>query len=205
MDMNEINKQLMRPSEYLPKETFSQITKYALIISNQYYDDKYVTHGDLPAVVDDHKNAMQVAKLMGICSENMFELTDATFDQLEHTFTWLKYRFIALTRILEESTGILGANGLHGLKWETLKPFVMKLEASFDSVILDLDKNEQTQLQNLIKEQVNAGNITKKLATKLETTKIKTIPWKKLKNLVMHDMDYTRIKIPLDEHEQLLL
>jgi len=99
----------------------------------------------------------------------------------------------------------LGANGLHGLKWETLKPFVMNLKSPFDSVILDLDKKEQNQLENLIKEQIKSGNITKKLATKLEATKIKTIPWKKLKTLVMHDMDYTRIKIPLNEHEQLLL
>ena len=134
----------MRPNEYLPKETFSLITKYALVISNQTYDAKYVTHGDLPAVVDDHKNAMQIAKLMGICFENIFELKDTNFDQLQHTLSWLKYRFIALTRMLEESTGILGADGgLQGLKWETLKPLVMKLGDTFDSILLDLDTKEQ--------------------------------------------------------------
>ena len=90
----------------MPKEVFSALTKYALIISNQFYDKKYVTHGDLPAVVNDHVIALQIAKLMGINSEHTFELKDATHDQLQHTMKWLRDRFIALTRPLTEATGI---------------------------------------------------------------------------------------------------
>ena len=43
-----------------------------MIICNRSYDKKYVTHEDLPAVLDDFKNAMHTVKMMGIVPENIF-------------------------------------------------------------------------------------------------------------------------------------
>ena len=43
-----------------------------MIICNQTYNVKYVTHGDLPAVADDLKNAKHTSKMMGIPDENTF-------------------------------------------------------------------------------------------------------------------------------------
>ena len=54
-----------------------------MIICNQFYDKEYITLGDLPAVVDDMKNARHKVKMMGILSENTYELVDATYQQIE--------------------------------------------------------------------------------------------------------------------------
>ena len=66
------------PLEFQPKELFDKWTKIALLVLNQYYDPDYTTFGDLPAVVDDMKNARQLVKMMGIPEENTFVLVDAT-------------------------------------------------------------------------------------------------------------------------------
>ena len=37
----------------------------------------------LPAVEDDHKNIKQTIKMLHIPDENVYEIQDATFDQME--------------------------------------------------------------------------------------------------------------------------
>ena len=45
-----------------------------MIICNQFYDQRFIALGDLPAVVDDYKNAKQTVKMMGILPANTIEL-----------------------------------------------------------------------------------------------------------------------------------
>ena len=45
---------------------------------NEKYDKDYVTHEDLPAVVNDFGNAKQTAQMMDIPLENTVLLKDAT-------------------------------------------------------------------------------------------------------------------------------
>ena len=55
--MNQMKNELQNPSNFLPQELFCKLTKYALIICNQFYNKNYIALGNLPAVVDDFKNA----------------------------------------------------------------------------------------------------------------------------------------------------
>ena len=57
--MNQMREELQNPKNFQPNEKFDKWTKFALIICNQFYDKKYIALGDLPAVVDDFKNAKQ--------------------------------------------------------------------------------------------------------------------------------------------------
>ena len=82
--------------------------------------------------------------MMSILPENTFEIKDASFDELDEIIEWLSYRIVALTRVLEISTGILGIDFMQqGLFWTTLRPHAMKLVAPFDCVVVDLDKEDQ--------------------------------------------------------------
>ena len=49
---------------------------------NENYNPDYVTHSDLPAVVNDFRNALQTAKMMGIPLENTIQLQNASYDNL---------------------------------------------------------------------------------------------------------------------------
>ena len=53
------------------------MTKFAFIVGNETYEKKRITLGNLPAVIDDCKNARHIVKMMGIPPENTFELRDA--------------------------------------------------------------------------------------------------------------------------------
>ena len=64
--------------------------------------------GDLPAVVDDLKNAEYTCKMMGILPENTFTLRDVSHQELEAHFDWLKHRVKVLTMNLKNTTGICG-------------------------------------------------------------------------------------------------
>ena len=87
-----------------------------------------------------------------------------------------------------------------------LRPNAMKLIAPFDSVVIDLDTNDQQILRYLIELQENAGDVSKRIEGKHESTKICNIQWKRLKYIVMAGTrDSKQITIPLDEHEQILL
>ena len=72
--------ELQDPKNFQPQELFDKWTKYAIIICNQHYDKKYIALGNLPAVVDDFKNAKHTVKMMGILPENTFELRDISYD-----------------------------------------------------------------------------------------------------------------------------
>ena len=114
-----------------------------MIICNRSYDKRYNTHGSLPAVLDDFKNAMQTVKMMGILPENIYKIKDASYEELENHMNWLSWRFVALTRVLKSDTGLKGVGFfLQGFTWETLRPFAMKLVVPFDSLSIDLDAQE---------------------------------------------------------------
>ena len=88
--MDKINEQIMNPVKLMPKELFQYWTKYAIIICNEKYDKKYTTMGNLPAVLDDFKNAKLTVKFMDIPEEQTFEIRDALYDQLDQVIFWLK-------------------------------------------------------------------------------------------------------------------
>ena len=86
---------MQNPKDFLPNEKFCQWTKYAIIICNQFYNEEYITLGNLPSVKDDLKNAKHTAKMMGIIPQNTFEIKDASFDELDDLIKWLCLRIIA--------------------------------------------------------------------------------------------------------------
>ena len=74
--------ELQNPQNFQPNELFLQKTKFALIIGNQFYDEGYIRYGDLPAVVDDLRNAKHTVKMMGILSENTFVMKNVSHEAL---------------------------------------------------------------------------------------------------------------------------
>ena len=56
MDMFE--SELKNPKKHLPKQKFRKKSKYSFIMCNEKYNPAYVTHKDLPEVVNDFGNAM---------------------------------------------------------------------------------------------------------------------------------------------------
>ena len=51
-------------------------------------------------------------------------------------------------------TGIKGKTkycGSHGLLWEEIKKFALKIDGSFDVLVIELDEAHQKRLQELIK------------------------------------------------------
>ena len=112
-----------------------------MIICNRSYNKKYVTHGDLPAVLDDFKTAMHTVKMMGILPENIFQLKDVSYDDLEKYMEWLTWRIVAQTRVLDNHTGIKATGFFfkgkgQSFTWEVLRPSAMKLIAPFDSLVI---------------------------------------------------------------------
>ena len=69
--MDKFESELSNPSKHLPKQKFHKKSKFNFIMCNGRYNPEYVTHKDLPEVVNDFRNAMQTAKLMGIPLENI--------------------------------------------------------------------------------------------------------------------------------------
>ena len=54
----------------------------------------------------------------------------------------------------------------------------------------------------MLKFEESKETISAKERRKYENTQIATVPWKKLRRLVMNDeINYTQIKIPLTEHQ----
>ena len=74
-----------------------------MIICNRSYDKKYVTHDDLPAVLDDFKNAMQTVKMMGILPENIFKIKDASYEELENHMAQVHEQVSILSLLYEAS------------------------------------------------------------------------------------------------------
>ena len=69
MDMFET--ELSEPSKHLQKQKFHKKSKFSFIMYNERYNPDYVTHNDLPEVVNDFRNAMQTAKSMDIPLDNI--------------------------------------------------------------------------------------------------------------------------------------
>ena len=65
-----------------------------MILCNEKYNNKYIALGNLPAVIDDFKNAKHTVKMMGILKENTFELKDVSHEELEKKMRWLSFRII---------------------------------------------------------------------------------------------------------------
>ena len=108
---------------------------------NEIYDPAYVTHGNLPEVVNDFRNAKQTVKMLGIPAENTIELKDASHRQLTRSWDLLQARIFALTRQMTGKTGILGPSPAHlvnGFEWDKIKPFAMKINKTFDHLDIDL-------------------------------------------------------------------
>ena len=49
---------------------------------------------DLDTVVDDFKNAKRTVKMMGIPQEHIFEMRNASHDQIDKNMDWLGCRMI---------------------------------------------------------------------------------------------------------------
>ena len=144
--------ELQNPQNFMPLENFCDLTKFAVILCNEDYDETYTTMPSLPAVKDDLKVARQTVKMMGVLPENTKEMYNATWDEIDEYFGWLELRMCAFSRPLSEFTGIQGKHGfMQGLKWEYLRPNAMNLVAPFDSVLINLNETDGQKLKDLIK------------------------------------------------------
>ena len=81
---------------------------------------------------------------MGIPEENTIELVNATHAELERQYEMLTDRILALSRRLDQSTGILGWQHMaKGFEWDKLKKSAMKLDTNFDSIEHDFEEQEK--------------------------------------------------------------
>ena len=136
--------------KHLPNEQFRQETKFGLILYNEIYDPTYVTHGNLPEVVNDCRNARQTCKMLGIPSDNTIELKDASHDQLTYVWNNLRDKIQALAKPMNGKTGILGSNPslfANGFEWDNIKEFVMEQKEPFDHIDIDLDPEDQKNIE----------------------------------------------------------
>ena len=107
--------------------------------------------GNLPAVADDYKNAKHTCKMMGIPPENTIAFKDASYAEVEDRIDWLCYRIGVLCRVLEDATGFYGIGFMqNGLLWTRIRESALKLKAPFESIVIDLDAEEQKELKSLI-------------------------------------------------------
>ena len=108
--LNQFENELSEPSKNLPKQKFRKKSKFSFIMCNEEYNPDYLTHVSLPEVVNDFRNAMQTAQMMGIPFENIIQLRDASFDELEHTWTQFKDKITVFSRVLTDRTGIVSTS-----------------------------------------------------------------------------------------------
>ena len=91
--------------------------------------------GNLPAVMTDQKNAINLSKMIGIADENIKVLTDASNLDVNELLNWFKLRMKVLTKPLRNETGITTASiHANGVLWEDIKANEWNLEAPFDFV-----------------------------------------------------------------------
>ena len=81
-DFEKLKAEISQPDKNQKQEPFRGEDKIALIISNKTYDASKTTMKDLPSVEDDHRNIRQTVKMLHIPDENIFEVQDATHDQM---------------------------------------------------------------------------------------------------------------------------
>ena len=108
--MNKFENELNDPKQHLQKQKFRKKAKFSFILCNETYNPDYVTHRDLPEVVNDFMNAKQTAKLMGIPPENTVLLQNATYEQLQQSWNKFRENIQVVSRVLTDKTGILGPN-----------------------------------------------------------------------------------------------
>ena len=108
--MDKFENELNDPKKHMPKQKFHRKAKFSFIMCNENYNRDYVTHVDLPEVVNDFRNAMQTAKMMGIPLENIVQLQNASYEELEHEWSKFKEKIYVFARVLTDKTGILGMN-----------------------------------------------------------------------------------------------
>ena len=64
--MDKFENELSDPKKHLPKEKFHKKAKFSFSIYNDKYDPQYVTHDDLPEVLNDYTNTQHTVKALGI-------------------------------------------------------------------------------------------------------------------------------------------
>ena len=131
---------------------------------------------------------MQTAKMMGIPDENIVQLRDTSFDNLEREFQKLEDKIIVFARELTPLTGILGITSTmtRGLSWDRIKENVMQLQAPFEYIEIDLTPEEQNAIKECVQKQEAfdaAGEIP---GTNLSNTMIFGCTWKNIKDLIMN-------------------
>ena len=174
-----MKKELENPQQFQPNEKFTKLSKYSLLITNKDYDKRYITLGNLPAVIDDLKNAKQTVKMMGIIPEHTYIIKDASRQILDEKIDWLSNRAVVQCKLLVDATGIKGVrNFIQGMSWKTLKPNAMKLKAPFDFIIIDLSTRDQKLLEDFMKLQNDAGGLDESIGSKNDSRKILGIHWK---------------------------
>ena len=92
---------------------FKDENKFGILLSNQYYDKLSQSKRDpavvnLPAVKDDHMNMRQTMLMAGIPPQNIIELRDASYKDMEDLPDKVKEKIMPLTSDLKDPTGICG-------------------------------------------------------------------------------------------------
>jgi hypothetical protein len=82
-DFEILKAEIDQPDKNQKQEPFRTEDKFALVLSNKTYDPSKTTMKSLPAVEDDHRNIKQTIAMLNIPDENVFEVKDATYDQME--------------------------------------------------------------------------------------------------------------------------
>ena len=95
---------------------------------------------------------MQTAKGMGIPDENIVQLRDTSFDNLEREFQKLEDKIVVFARELTPLTGILGITSTmtRGLSWDRIKKNAMSLQAPFEYIEIDLTFEEQKAIKECV-------------------------------------------------------
>ena len=92
---------------------------------------------DLPSVEDDHRNIRQTVKMLHIPDENIFEIQDASHDQMSKITQRLTEIVLARGRVPKMETGIYGERDqLKGIRWDRIKIRAMLEGASEDFIIV---------------------------------------------------------------------
>ena len=79
----------------------------------------------------------------------------------------------------------------------------MKLIAPFNFVMVDLTSKEQKEYEELMK--LQEGDLEKSIGSRNDSKKIAGIVWKRLKFMEVTGEQTKQIKVPLNEHDQILL
>ena len=88
---------------------------------------------DLPWVKNDLQNARSTVQMMGIQPENIVELIDKTYDDIQSIKSRFNNLIIALTRKLDDKTKLCFTSGP---TWSRIKEYYMKNDSDPDSLFV---------------------------------------------------------------------